>query len=97
MRAVAEEFGVSVAVIRSSSRFQHAVLPRHVVALLAAELTSMSNVKIGILLGRRDHTTIIHAVVSVRHKSSRNPALAEKVQRLRDKLLEKNEYDDSST
>jgi hypothetical protein len=95
MQAVAQEFQVSLVVIRSRIRLQHVVLSRQVVALLAAELTNISDTRIARLL-HRDHSTVVCAIVSVRHKIARNPALAAKVQRVRDQLLEKNEYDDSS-
>jgi hypothetical protein len=91
MRAVAAEFGVSVAVIRSRSRFASDVAPRHVAALLAKELTNMSFNHIGMFLGGCDHSTVLHAVASMTHKIARDRALAEKVQRLRDQLLEKDD------
>jgi hypothetical protein len=93
MRAVAEEFDLPLAMMRSRSRVVSVVVPRHVVALLANELTNMSCNKIGMFLGQCDHSTVFHAVASMPHKIARDPALAEKVQRLRDKLLEKDEDD----
>jgi Bacterial dnaA protein helix-turn-helix len=91
MRAVAEEFEIPLAMIRSRSRVATVVVPRHVMALLAKELTNMSGNQIGKMLGQCDHSTILYGIASVMHKIARDPALAEKVQRLRDKLLEKDE------
>jgi hypothetical protein len=91
MRAVAEEFDMPLAMIRSRSRVVSVVVPRHVAALLANELTNMSNNKIGMFLGQCDHSTIIHAIASMTHKIARDRELAKKVQRLRNKLLEKDD------
>jgi hypothetical protein len=91
MRAVAEEFHMPLAMIRSRSRVETVVVPRHVAALLAHELTNMSTNKIGKMLGQYDHSTVIFGIASALRKISRDPALAEKVQRLRDQLLEKDD------
>jgi hypothetical protein len=88
MRAVAEEFHIPLAMLRSRSRVTTVVVPRHVTALLANELTNMSSNHIGMFLGQYDHSTVFYAIASIKHKIARDPALAEKVQRLRDKLLE---------
>jgi Bacterial dnaA protein helix-turn-helix len=94
MRAVAEEFDTPLAAIRSRVRLATVVVPRQVAALLAHELTNMSNNKIGMFLGRRDHSTVFYAIATARHKIARDRTLAEKVQRLRHKLLEEDDERD---
>lgn len=91
MRAVAEEFEIQLVVIRSRSRVATTVLARHVVCLLAKELTNMSSNQIAKMVGDIDHSTVISAISSARSKMHRDPALADRVQRLRDKLLERGE------
>jgi Bacterial dnaA protein helix-turn-helix len=86
--AVAEEFNIPHQMIRSDARTKGVVVPRQVVVLLAKELTNASNRMIGIVLGHRDHTTIMHAASMIKTKMAGNPALTGKVRRLRAKLLE---------
>jgi hypothetical protein len=93
LRAVAQEFATPTSVIRSDSRLQSAVVPRQVVALLARELTNTSTSKIGLLLGHRDHSTIIHSIRAMAARIAADPKLAARVQRLRDTLLEEEDRD----
>jgi hypothetical protein len=90
--AVAAEFNIPPHVIKSGARTQDAIVPRQVVVLLAKELTNASNRMIGIVLGRRNHTTIMHSASIIKTKMAGNPALAGRVQRLRAKLLEMEFY-----
>jgi chromosomal replication initiator protein len=82
-----------VSAMRSHIRAESVVIPRHVVALLARELTNLSNRKIGMVLGHRDHSTINHSIRSIMSKIAADPNLAAKVERLRNKLLEREEPD----
>ncbi len=58
---VARYYSVSQAALRSAVRRKSLVHVRGIVVLLARDLTSLSYAKIGEGLGRRDHTTILHA------------------------------------
>jgi chromosomal replication initiator protein len=89
--AVAQEFNIPPHVIRSRSCVQYAVVARQVAALLTKEMTTMSNRAIGIVLGDRDHTTIMHSASAIVGKMADNPVLALKVERLRHQLLETEE------
>lgn len=59
---VAEQFGVKPEDITSKKRNSEFVQPRQVVMYLCRELTGMSQVNIGKILGKKDHTTVIHGV-----------------------------------
>ncbi len=60
--AVAEHYCVDVSDILSHRRTRDIATPRHVAMYLTKKLTHRSLPEIGRLFGRRDHTTIIHAV-----------------------------------
>lgn len=80
--AVALEFKVPQDAILSDSRLQMHATARHVVCLLAREITDMSTLRIGYLLDR-DHSTIIHSVKTIALKLENDPELRAKVERLR--------------
>jgi hypothetical protein len=65
-QAVAEEFGVTVHMINSSRRARHIARPRMIAMYLAAETTTKSLPEIGRFFGKRDHTTVMHALRVVR-------------------------------
>ncbi|VTR96550.1 DnaA/Hda family protein [Tuwongella immobilis] len=58
---VAEQYRLPLALVRSRSRHQHAVLPRQVAMYLARQITNHSLVQIGGYFGGRDHATVLHA------------------------------------
>jgi Bacterial dnaA protein helix-turn-helix len=89
--AAAHEFGIASEMLTSSSREQNVVAARQVAALLARELTNMSNRMIGKMLGHRDHSTVNASVASLACKMECDPMLAERVRLLRNKLLEKDD------
>jgi hypothetical protein len=60
LRAVADEFGMTIEEIRSRHQELKYTLPRYVAIGLMLELTQLSLPAIGRQLGGRDHTTIIN-------------------------------------
>ena len=62
---VAEHFGVKPEDIVSKKRNSEFVQPRQVVMYLCRELTNVSQVNIGKILGKKDHTTVIHGVKKI--------------------------------
>lgn len=62
MRVVAHHFGVSRVEMTSARRAQKIVLPRHIAMYVAKATTHWSLPEIGLMFGRRDHTTVLHAV-----------------------------------
>lgn len=61
-KAVAQHFGVSVIDLKSERRSGDVVRPRQIAMWLAKKYTGTSLPTIGIHFGRRDHTTVLHAV-----------------------------------
>jgi Bacterial dnaA protein helix-turn-helix len=96
MQAAAAEFEMPLESASSASRGKREVVVRHVVAMLARELTGLSFPAIGNALGQRDHTTIMHAINSMRRRIADDPELATKVGRVRRRLLETSRPEEES-
>lgn len=65
INVVAEHFGVRPEDIVSQKRNSEFVQPRQVVMYLCRELTGVSQINIAKILGKKDHTTVIHGVNKV--------------------------------
>ena len=76
---VAEHFGVNPEDITSKRRNSEFVQPRQVVMYLCRELTDTSFTNIGKLLGKKDHTTIIHGVNKIASEMKTNEELKNKI------------------
>ena len=83
---VAEHFGVSPADITSKKRNSEFVQPRQVVMYLCRKLTDTSYVNIGKLLGKKDHTTIIHGVNKIEDELKSNEELNSKIETIKKKI-----------
>ena len=86
INVVAEHFGVKSEDITSKKRNSEFVQPRQVVMYLCRELTDTSYTNIGKLLGKKDHTTIIHGVNKVTEDIKMNEELRNKVDIIRKKI-----------
>ncbi|MBE5921310.1 MAG: chromosomal replication initiator protein DnaA [Lachnospiraceae bacterium] len=62
IRTVAEHFNVSPSDITSKKRGADIVFPRHICMYLCRTMTDNSLVNIGMMLGKRDHATVIHGI-----------------------------------
>ena len=72
LEVVAEHFGVSASDIIGGKRNADIVTPRQIVMHLCREITDTSYKNIGILLGNRDHSTVISGDNKVREKLQKN-------------------------
>ena len=79
INVVAEHFGVKPEDITSKKRNSEFVQPRQVVMYLCRELTDTSFTNIGKLLGKKDHTTVIHGVNKVSAEIQTNEELRNKI------------------
>ena len=86
IEVVAEQFGVSPEGITSKKRNSEFVQPRQVVMYLCRKLTDTSYVNIGKLLGKKDHTTIIHGVNKIEDELDSNPELSYKIETIKKKI-----------
>ena len=72
LEVVAEHYGISVSDIIGGKRNAEIVTPRQVVMYLCREITDTPYKAIGILLGNRDHSTIINGDGKVRQQLQAN-------------------------
>lgn len=86
INVVAEHFGVKPEDITSKKRNSEFVQPRQVVMYLCRELTDTSFTNIGKLLGKKDHTTIIHGVNKITSELDTNEELKNKIDIIRKKM-----------
>jgi chromosomal replication initiator protein len=68
INAVTEFFGIKMTDLQSKKRHRSITLPRQVCMYLARKFTRHSLEEIGGYFGGRDHTTVMHAVTSVKEK-----------------------------
>ena len=78
-RAVADRFGLNLRDLRSSSRRQTLVVPRHLAILLVRRGTALSFAAIGRFFGKRDPATIRHACRAAEARLAADPALAAEI------------------
>ena len=86
INVVAEHFGVKSDEITSKKRNAEYVQPRQVVMYLCRELTDTSFTNIGKLLGKKDHTTIIHGVKKIEEEIHMNEDLRNKIETIKKKI-----------
>ncbi len=86
IRVVAEHYGVSPEDITSKKRNSEFVLPRQVVMYLCRDLTDTSLANIGKLLGKKDHTTVIHGANKIADELSSNEELKNNIEIIKKKI-----------
>ncbi len=80
-RAVAKEFGITLAALRSSRRSQALVLPRQYAMWLCRKLCKASYPELGAFF-ERQHSSVIHAVRKLEIRLDKEPALRQRLTRL---------------
>ncbi len=83
---VAEHFGVTSDDITSKKRNSEFVLPRQVVMYLCRTLTTTSLSQIAKILGKKDHTTIIHGIEKIAEEIKTNEELKNKIEIIKKKI-----------
>lgn len=86
LRTVADYFKVTPADITSKRRGQDIVYPRHICMYLCRKLTDDSLSNIGMMLGKRDHATVIHGIERVTEELKTNQTTKDIVDELIKKL-----------
>ena len=89
VQAVADAFNISTNDIISQRRHQSIMGARFAAYWLARELTSYSLPKIGEIMGRRDHTTIMHGITKCERRQKDDPIYRNRVADARQKIVEK--------
>ena len=83
---VAEHFSVTSEDITSKKRNSEYVLPRQVVMYLCRNMLDISLTNIGKILGKKDHTTIIHGIKKIEEDINLNEELKNKIDIIKKKL-----------
>ncbi len=86
INVVAEHFNISKEDVTSKKRNSEYVLPRQIIMYLCRHLTDTSLQMIASLLGKKDHTTVIHGVEKIEDKLRIDEDLANKIETIKKKL-----------
>ena len=87
IEVVSEHFGVNKDDIISTKRNSEFMLPRQIVMYLCRELTNTSLKNIGKILGKKDHSTVLHGVNKVTEEIKINDSLKNKIDIIKKKLI----------
>ena len=83
---VAEHFHISSADIKGSKRNSEIVVPRQIVMYLCRDMTATALKAIGNILGKRDHSTIIHGADKIAYEVKKNDTLRNTIDVLKKKI-----------
>ncbi|MDA9300034.1 chromosomal replication initiator protein DnaA [Amylibacter sp.] len=83
IRKVTDHYGVNLTDMLSARRTRSIARPRQVAMYLSKKLTSKSLPEIGRRFGKRDHTTVIHAVKKIEELQSIDNQIAKDIEVLR--------------
>ncbi len=86
INVVAEHFNVSPEDITSKKRNSEFVLPRQIVMYLCRTMTETPLAGIGKILGKKDHTTVIHGIKKITEGVATNEELRNKVELIKKKI-----------
>lgn len=86
-KKVAKAFGISEMELQKKKRTQPVALARQIAMFLCRELTDNSLNTIGLYFGGRDHSTVVHAVKTIRSMIREDSKIAEKIARIRSDLM----------
>ncbi len=86
VKTVAEFFEVPTVDMTQRSRKQEVVEPRQIAMYLMRDVLKMSYPHIGDKLGKRDHTTAIHAYDKISKEVGRDPSLNQKILLIKERL-----------
>jgi len=85
MKAVCEQFGVSLDEMTGRTRSKQLVVPRQIAMYISREMTDHSLPDIGRAF-KRDHSTVIHAHAKVRDLLQEDPVFAKMIEELMEKI-----------
>lgn len=86
LKGVSEFYEIKIEDLCDKSRKKNLVLPRQIAMYLLREELGYSYSNIGDKLGKRDHTTVIHACGKINNKISKDRRLLEEINLIKEKL-----------
>jgi len=87
IKTVADFFEVSIEDLINKGRRQEIVEPRQITMYLLRDMLKMSYPSIGEKLGKRDHTTVIHACEKIEQEISANQTINQKVLNIKERVF----------
>lgn len=87
VKTVADFFEVPQSDLTDRSRKQEVVEPRQIAMFLLRDILKLSYPHIGEKLGKRDHTTAIHAYEKISREIAQNPTLNQKVMLIKERIF----------
>ena len=85
-KEVAKHYAVTISDLSSKSRKQHIVLARQIAIYLCHELTTLSLSNIGKHFGKRDHSTVLHAINKIKNNLEQDSEIKADVELIKLKL-----------
>ncbi len=89
LEVVSEHYNISAADITSKKRPREIAYPRQIVMYLCRKLTDASLPKIGEILGKRDHTTVLHGYDKISNDIAKDATLKNSIDILTKKITGK--------
>jgi chromosomal replication initiator protein len=90
VEAVVDNFGIPMHELQGRSRRRHITQARFVAWWLLRKWTILSMEAVGLLVGRRDHTSVVYGLSTANESLRNTPALRRMVGEIERKLLEQN-------
>lgn len=86
IKTVADFYEIPLIDLTNRSRKQEVVEPRQVAMFLLRDILKLSYPHIGEKLGKRDHTTAIHAFEKISKETNHNPTLNQKIVLIKERI-----------
>lgn len=86
MYQVQKQYGYGLVDIQSKSRNKNLAFVRQVAMFLMKKLTDKSLRDIGLYLGGRDHSTVMHAIAKIEQQASNEAGFMETIKRIEDEI-----------
>ena len=81
-KVIADNYQISLQELRSKSRAQKYVIPRHIALYIAKELTEYTFTELGNEFGGKDHSTVMHACDNIKYKIKTDSSFAQRINSL---------------
>lgn len=80
---VSTYYNVSIAELMGHARGGRICWPRHVAMYLIKTMTLLSTIKVGLIMGGKDHTSVIHACKRITEALQTDPTLAQDIENIK--------------
>ena len=90
LKIVADYFSISYIDLKGKKRTKNISFPRQIAMYLAREMTELSTTEIGVELGGRDHTTVMHGHQKIETQTAIEPSLEVTIAELKKRITNTN-------